>query len=215
MFQRNLPQMFALRHGTFAVIQVSTMLQRHRTVVSNFVPGNFGLLRRNPWQSLAEPRLKNTVAEERCVMKTMNTLCNCAPIKERSASDLCSSASKRSSFSSIARRQEMIALQLKQMELELETARAIARMEKFKLAMSSVAMSSVGCKSELKGQSRRCDVLANNDSGEPGCSKNIVSLLVSRAVDSKPTTVSTCAVTYSPASTTNLKQLLQQLMFLT
>ena len=39
--------------------------------------------------------------------------------KEPSASDLCNSASKRSSVSSIARKQEMIALQVKQMELEL------------------------------------------------------------------------------------------------
>ena len=44
-------------------------------------------------------------------------------------------------------------------------------------------------------------MLANNGSGEPGCSKNIGSCLVTRVVDSKPTTVSTYAVTYSPAST--------------
>jgi len=29
-------------------------------MVANFVPGNFGLFQRNPWQPLAEPRLKNT-----------------------------------------------------------------------------------------------------------------------------------------------------------
>jgi len=71
-------------------------------------------------------------------------------------------------------------------------------MEQLKL---EEAMSSVGSKSELQGQSRRCDVLANNGSGEPGCSKNIGSCLVTRAVDSRPTTVCTYAVTYSPAST--------------
>jgi len=31
------------------------LLQPHRAVVANFVPGNFGLFRRNPWQPLAEP----------------------------------------------------------------------------------------------------------------------------------------------------------------
>ena len=42
------------------------LLQLHRIVVTNFVPGKFGLFRRNPWQPLAEPwgsaksRLKNT-----------------------------------------------------------------------------------------------------------------------------------------------------------
>jgi len=44
----------------YAMIQVSVLLQAHGTVVANFVPGNFGLFRRNPWQPLAEPRLKNT-----------------------------------------------------------------------------------------------------------------------------------------------------------
>ena len=37
-----------------------TLLQPRRTVVANFVPGNFGLFRGNPWQPLAESRLKNT-----------------------------------------------------------------------------------------------------------------------------------------------------------
>jgi len=37
------------------------LLQPHRTVIAKFVPGNFGLFRRNPWQPLAEPRLKNTI----------------------------------------------------------------------------------------------------------------------------------------------------------
>ena len=58
--------MFALLTEPYAMIQVSILLQLHRTVVANFVPGNFGLFRRNPWQPLAEPlgsaepRLKNT-----------------------------------------------------------------------------------------------------------------------------------------------------------
>ena len=51
------------------MIQVSTLLQQHRTVVVNYVPGNFSLFRRNPWEPLAEPqgstepRLKNTAVE--------------------------------------------------------------------------------------------------------------------------------------------------------
>jgi len=50
-------------HGTYAMIQVSILLQQHRTVVANFVPGNFGLFRRNPWKPFAEPWLKNTVVD--------------------------------------------------------------------------------------------------------------------------------------------------------
>jgi len=48
------------------MIQVSILLQPHKTVVANFVAGKFVLFRRNPWQPLAEPwgsaepRLKNT-----------------------------------------------------------------------------------------------------------------------------------------------------------
>ena len=45
----------------YAIIQVSILLQPQRAVVANFVPGSFGLFRRNPWQPLAEPRLKNTI----------------------------------------------------------------------------------------------------------------------------------------------------------
>jgi len=52
--------MFALLMEPYAMIQVSTLLQLHRAVVGSFVPGNSGLFRRNPWQPLAEPRLKNT-----------------------------------------------------------------------------------------------------------------------------------------------------------
>ena len=55
------------RHNKpYVMIQVSILVQPHRTVVANFVQGNFGLFRRNPWQPLAEhkgsvePRLKNT-----------------------------------------------------------------------------------------------------------------------------------------------------------
>jgi len=50
----------------YAMIQVPFLLHPHRTVVASFVPGNFSLFRRKPWQPLlepqgsAEPRLKNT-----------------------------------------------------------------------------------------------------------------------------------------------------------
>jgi len=62
--------MFALLMEPYAMIQVSillsvktvVLLQTHRTVVANFIPGNFCLFRWNPWQPLAEPRLKNTGA---------------------------------------------------------------------------------------------------------------------------------------------------------
>jgi len=40
---------------TYTMIQVSIMLQPHGTVVVNFVPGNFGFFRWNPWQPLVEP----------------------------------------------------------------------------------------------------------------------------------------------------------------
>jgi len=51
---------------SYAMIQASILLQRHRTVVANFVRGKFCLFRQNPWQPLAEPQgfakpsLKNT-----------------------------------------------------------------------------------------------------------------------------------------------------------
>jgi len=52
--------MFASLIEPYAMIQVSTLLQPHRTVVANFVPGNFGLFRRNPpgshWRNLMVPR---------------------------------------------------------------------------------------------------------------------------------------------------------------
>jgi len=54
------PQMFALLMEPYAMVQVPLLLQQHRTVVANFVPGKFGLHRRNPWQPHAEPRLKTT-----------------------------------------------------------------------------------------------------------------------------------------------------------
>jgi len=66
--QQNLLQMFALFMELYAMIQVSILLQLHRTVVANFVLGNFGLFWRIPWKSLAEPwgsaepQLKNTDA---------------------------------------------------------------------------------------------------------------------------------------------------------
>jgi len=43
LLQRNLPQLFALLMEPYAMIQVSKLLQAHRTVVGDFVPGNFGL----------------------------------------------------------------------------------------------------------------------------------------------------------------------------
>jgi len=52
--------MFALLMEPYAMIQVSVLLQRQRTVVVNFVPGKFGLFRRNPWKPLAETWLKIT-----------------------------------------------------------------------------------------------------------------------------------------------------------
>jgi len=66
LLQENLPQMFALLMEPYAMIQVFILLQSYRTVVAIFVPGNFGPLRRNPLQPLAEPwgsaepQLKNT-----------------------------------------------------------------------------------------------------------------------------------------------------------
>jgi len=49
--------MFALLNEPYAIILVSVLLQPHGIVVANFVPGNFGLFRRNSWQPLAEPEL--------------------------------------------------------------------------------------------------------------------------------------------------------------
>jgi len=61
LLQRDVPQMSVLLMEVCAMIQVSILQQPHRTVVANFVSGNFGLFPRNPWQPpLAEPRLKNT-----------------------------------------------------------------------------------------------------------------------------------------------------------
>jgi len=54
LLQRDLGQMFALLTEPDAMIQVFILLQRHRTVVANFVRGNFGLFRRNPWQTRGE-----------------------------------------------------------------------------------------------------------------------------------------------------------------
>jgi len=47
LLQRNLRQMFALLMEPYAMIQVSILLQPRRTMVANFVPGNFGLFWRN------------------------------------------------------------------------------------------------------------------------------------------------------------------------
>ena len=48
LLQRNLAQMFALLVEPYAKIQVSILLQPHKTVVANFVAGTFGPFRRNP-----------------------------------------------------------------------------------------------------------------------------------------------------------------------
>jgi len=40
--------MLGLLMETYAMIQKSILLQSHRTVVANFVPGKFGLFTRNP-----------------------------------------------------------------------------------------------------------------------------------------------------------------------
>jgi len=46
--QRNLPQMFALLVEPHAMIKVFILLQPHRTVAGNFIPGKFGLFRWSP-----------------------------------------------------------------------------------------------------------------------------------------------------------------------
>jgi len=46
----NLPQIFVeLFKEPYAKIQKSMLLKSPRTVVANFVPGNFGLFWLNPW----------------------------------------------------------------------------------------------------------------------------------------------------------------------
>ena len=47
--------MFALVMEPNAMIQLSVLTQPHRTAVANFVQGDFGHFRRNPYQPLAEP----------------------------------------------------------------------------------------------------------------------------------------------------------------
>jgi len=62
LLQGNLQKMFAL------------LMESCRTVVVNFVPGNFGFFRRNPWQPHAEPlaatrgtlRFRGTPYEKHC-----------------------------------------------------------------------------------------------------------------------------------------------------
>jgi len=41
--QQNLPQLFALLMEPYAMIQVSILLQLLRTVIANFIPGNFAV----------------------------------------------------------------------------------------------------------------------------------------------------------------------------
>jgi len=55
--------MFALLMEPCAMIQVSVLLQPHRIVVANFVPGNFGPFWQNPCKTLAKLRLKNTAIQ--------------------------------------------------------------------------------------------------------------------------------------------------------
>ena len=98
-------------------------------------------------------------------------------------------------------------------ELELETARrarALARMEQLKL---EEAMSAVGFKSEPQGQSRRCDVLANNGSGESGCSKNNGSCLVTELWTANLRQFLRMRLHIRRQVLLDLKQLLQQLVF--
>jgi len=65
--------MFTLLMEPYAMIQLSILLQSHRIVVANFVPGNFGLFRQNAWQPLAELRLQNTAL--RCLQDLTTTYC--------------------------------------------------------------------------------------------------------------------------------------------
>jgi len=41
-------------HGTLCNCITVALLQPYRSVIANFVPGNFGVFWRNPWQPLAE-----------------------------------------------------------------------------------------------------------------------------------------------------------------
>jgi len=49
LLQRNLPLMLALLMEPYAMIQLCNLLQPHRAMVANLVPGNFGLFLRNPY----------------------------------------------------------------------------------------------------------------------------------------------------------------------
>jgi len=78
LMQRDLPQNFALLVEPCVTVKTVILLQPHRTVVANFIPGNFGLFRRNPWQPLAEPRFKNTglgtgaqLPPKKCIKKAL------------------------------------------------------------------------------------------------------------------------------------------------
>jgi len=123
--------------------------------------------------------------------------------KEGSASDMCSVMSKRSSASSLARKQEMIELQLKQTELclELEEARVVARMELLKLkeAMSSSS------RWKRKKQLQCRDGLVDNSPNESGCGmeigKDVTSLLPGNAVSTREATTASCIISRSPATT--------------
>jgi len=52
---------FCVAHGTLCDCETVVLIQSHRTVVENFIPGYLCLFRMNPWQPIAEPWLKNTV----------------------------------------------------------------------------------------------------------------------------------------------------------
>jgi len=58
MWAPNFRFAWAISHLVSPLIQVSILLQPYGTVVANFVPGK--LFRRNPWQPLTEPWLRNT-----------------------------------------------------------------------------------------------------------------------------------------------------------
>jgi len=138
--------------------------------------------------------------------------------------------SKRSSASSIARKHELIALQLKQMELsleleraqaeaerkradaefrrrkievELKQARAVARMKLLKLkeAMSASART----KSKRKEQLQRREVATKNSESEPCCCKNVskdyLSWPLRNIVSSREANTASCVYSRSSAIT--------------
>jgi len=49
--------MFGLLTEPYAMIQKSVLLQTYRTVIANFVPGNFGLFQRTPGSHIRNPEI--------------------------------------------------------------------------------------------------------------------------------------------------------------